>query len=210
MPQRFLEVSGFVLAGGSSRRMGRPKAGLVLGRETMLDRQIRLLRAVSRTVCVVGPDAGSVGVEPVIRSPVPPGVQFVSDALAGRGPLGGIYTGLLHTRTEFDLFIGCDLPFLDARLLRTLCDRALASGADATVAESRDHRLQPLVAVYRRRALLAVRSSLERGDNRVTSFYRRVRCQVVRWPELARAGFSPRIFANMNTVEEYETARRRL
>ena len=199
-----------MLAGGASRRMGRPKAALALGRETMLDRQVRLLRAVSRTVWVIGPGAGSADIEAVTRSLTLSAVPVIADALAGRGPLGGIYTALLHTRTEFNLLIGCDLPFLEARLLRTLCDRAIESGADATVAESRDHRIQPLVAVYRRRALLAVRASLERGDNRVTSFYRRVRCRVVRWPELTRAGFSPRLFANMNTSEEYESARRRL
>lgn len=208
MPRRSLEVSGFVLAGGLSLRMGRPKAALVLGSETMLERQIRLLRAVSRAVCVVGPASG--GIKTLVSSMTPPGVNFIPDELDACGPLGGIYTGLLHSRTEFNLFLGCDLPFLDARLLRALRDRALESGADATVAESRDRRLQPLVAVYRRRALPAVRASLERGDNRVSSFYRRVRCQVVSWPELARAGFSPRIFANMNTLEDYARARLRL
>src|SRR5690242_14902178 len=58
MPQRLLSVAGFVLAGGLSRRMGRPKAALLLGDETMLARQVRLLKSVSRSVAVVGRPAG--------------------------------------------------------------------------------------------------------------------------------------------------------
>ena len=210
MPQRFLEVTGFVLAGGVSRRMGRPKPALVLGGETMLARQVRLLQAVSRSVTVIGPAAGSESLEAGLRSLASPDVPVILDRLPGRGPLGGIYTGLARTRTEFNLFIGCDVPFMEAHFLRYLCRRALRSAADATVPESHGLRIQPLVAVYRRRAVRAVRASLERGDNKVTSFYPRVRCLVIRWPEIARAGFSTRIFDNINTPEDYQRALRRV
>ena len=123
----------------------------------MLVRQVRLLTAVSRAVVVVGPSASSERLGTVIRSLAPTDVSVIPDQLPGRGPLGGIYTGLLHTRTEFSLFLGCDLPFMEDRFLRYLSERAIACGADATVPESVEHRLQPLAAVYRRRALGATR-----------------------------------------------------
>jgi len=204
MRHRFLSLTGFVLAGGASRRMGRPKAALVLGHETMLVRQVRLLTAVSRAVVVVGPSASSERLGTVIRSLAPTDVSVIPDQLPGRGPLGGIYTGLLHTRTEFSLFLGCDLPFMEDRFLRYLSERAIACGADATVPESVEHRLQPLAAVYRRRALGAVRASLARGENKVTRFYSRVRCQVLPWRDIARQGFARRIFDNMNMPDDYE------
>jgi|SRR5579863_55181 len=209
MPRRYLEVTGFVLAGGASRRMGRPKAALVLGGESMLARQVHRLEAVSRTVAVIGPAEGSGTLAGTILALTPPGTAVIPDALAGRGPLGGIHTGLRHTHTEFNLFLGCDLPCMEARFLRYLCDRAIELQGDVTVPESPGHGLQPLVAVYRRRALPAIRSSLERGNNKVASFYPRVRCAVVAWPELARAGFSRLIFDNINTPDDYERARRR-
>ena len=53
--RRFNEVSGFVLAGGASRRMGFDKARLPFGSERMVDRQIRLLRAICRSVSIIGP-----------------------------------------------------------------------------------------------------------------------------------------------------------
>lgn len=209
MPQRFHDVTGFVLAGGASLRMGRPKAALTFGGETMLERQVRLLRSVSRTVEVIGPAPGAPDREAVAHALGSVGVAIVPDALPGRGPLVGIYTGLMHTHTEFNFFLGCDLPFMEARFLRFLVQQALSSAADATTPHSADRRVQPLVAVYRRRALPAVRTSLESGENKVTRFYPRVRRRAVRWAEIARAGFSSRIFDNINTPEDYERAVRR-
>ena len=99
---------------------------------------------------------------------------------------------------------------MEARFLRYIAAKSLACGADVTVPESRDWRLQPLAAVYRRRARVAVKASLESGENKVTRFYSRVRCEVVKWREIAQAGFPSHIFDNMNTPADYENAVRRL
>jgi molybdopterin-guanine dinucleotide biosynthesis protein A len=198
MLDRFVSVSGFVLAGGASRRMGRDKAKLVLGEETMLERQIRLLRRVCRSVTVIGPPENFARVD----------VPVFPDELLGRGPLAGIYTGLSLSRTELNLFLGCDMPFMGARFLRFLCERACTSRADVTLPETRQQGLQPLSAVYRRRALGPIRARLAAGENEVSRFLPRVQCLVLPWREIARAGFPPRIFDNMNTREDYEAARR--
>lgn len=196
MPLRFPNLSGFVLAGGESRRMGRPKAELVLRGETMLARQVRLLQNICRSVTVIGRGSEI----PVLDVPAWP------DEIPGRGPAGGIYTALLHARTEFNLIVGCDLPFVDARFLRFLAQRALDEAADVTVPEARDSWIQPVCAVYRRRALAAVRWSLAADLNKTQDLVHRLQPRVLSWREIARAGFPPRILANMNTPEDYETA----
>jgi molybdopterin-guanine dinucleotide biosynthesis protein A len=196
--RRFTQLSGFVLAGGESRRMGTPKPLLELGGETLLERQIRLLRRVCPRVAVVGAPPGLPAV----------GAHVFADELPGRGPLGGIYTGLKHSRTEYNFFLGGDLPFMEARFLRFLACLAVREQADVTVPQTSDRRLQPLAAVYRRRALGAVRTRLEAGENKTSDFFHRVRCRVVSWREIARAGFLPRVFVNMNAAADYEAARR--
>ena len=122
-PRRFNEVSGFVLAGGVSRRMGFDKARLPLGPERMVDRQIRLLRAICRSVSIIGPPDRFADT----------GTQVYEDEIPGKGPLGGIHTGLRRARTEFSLFLSCDMPLMEERFLRYLCEQALASRASATV-----------------------------------------------------------------------------
>ncbi len=196
--RRFSEVSGFVLAGGASRRMGSDKARLRLGSESMVDRQIRLLRAVCRGVSILGPPN---------RFP-DAGVRVYADDIPGKGPLGGIHTGLRRARTEFSLFLSCDMPLMDARFLRYLCEQAIASRASATVPPSWAKGVYPLCAVLRRRVLSTVRSSLGLGQNQMGRFLNKVQRRTVSKAEFAQAGFSPRIFYNANTPEEYEKVRR--
>ncbi len=198
--RRLPTFTGFVLAGGASRRMGVNKAKLLLGDETAVERQVRLLRRVCRSVAVLGLPASF----DVL------GVAVVPDEVADRGPLGGLYTGLFRTRTELNLFLGCDLPFVDARFLYFLCRRALAGRAEAIVPISPDGRLQPLCAIYRRRSLGKVRRFLESGESQLTRLLLRLRTQAVPWPEITRAGFAPRLFVNMNTPQDYDAVRQRV
>jgi molybdopterin-guanine dinucleotide biosynthesis protein A len=178
--------------------MGYSKAHLLLGQETMLERQIRLLRSLCRSVAVLGPREELKSVE----------VPVFADEFAGRGPLAGLYTGLLRTHTEYNLFLSCDLPFMEVRFLRYLGARALEGEADVTVPESREREFHPLCAVYRRRALWAIRASLLAGENKVSRFFWRVRCRVLTAKEIARAGWGSRIFANMNTPDDYDAAKK--
>lgn len=181
--------------------MGRPKALLVLDGETLLARQLRVLRRVTKGATVVGRFEGlSEGLE------MPP----IADVLPGRGPLAGIYSGLLRTTTEYNMFLGCDLPYVDRQLLAFVAVRALEIKADVTVPRSLDGRLQPLCAVYRRRARYSIRTTLGECESRITAFFPRVLVNVIAWPELARAGFPASIFANMNTPEDFRLVARRL
>jgi len=198
MKHPFMSINGFVLAREASRRMGRDKAKLLLGQETLLGGRSCLLRSVCRSVRVVGPAENFEGLD----------AQVFPDGIPGRRPLGGIYTGLLHARTDFNLSVGCDMPFMEARILRYLCGRAFQGEADVTVPDTQERKLQPLSAVYRRRALGAIRASLAAGENKVSRFYSQVRCLVIPWHEIARTGFTSRIFDNIHTCSDYDAAKR--
>src|SRR5436190_7456871 len=148
MLHRFKSVTGYVLAGGASRRMGRPKALLVLDGVTMLERQLLLLRNVTGKVFVAGwPDG-------IPHSHLPKSARkfrFLPDEPLGRGPLGGIYSALKRSRTEYNIFVGCDMPFIGTEFLEYIYRTALHTRADVTVPKSRNRRLNPVCAVYRRR-----------------------------------------------------------
>jgi len=173
----------------------------------MLGREIRLLGAVSRQVFVVGAATRFAGgVDGAVQKL---GVTSFADELPGRGPLAGISTALARTRTEFNLIMSCDLPWMEAAFLRFLCRCACKSGAEVTLPVSPGGD-EPLCAVYRRRARWAIRTTLAAGQNQVSRSFPKVRVERLAWSEIARAGFPARIFDNMNTPEEYEAARRRL
>ena len=178
--------------------MGMDKARLPVGSESMVGRQIRLLCALCRTVAIIGPPD---------RFPEA-GIQVYEDEIAGQGPLGGLYTGLCKARTEFSLFLGCDMPLMDARFLRYLCQQALVSQASATVPPRGAKGVYPLCAVLRRGVLSTVRASLAMGQKRLGRFFEKLQRRTISKAEFARAGFSPRIFYNANTPEDYEKVRR--
>ncbi len=207
MQDRHVQLAGFVLAGGASRRMGRPKHDLTFGDGTLLSRTVRLAGSVARTVAILGPleRARKLRAEAYRFE-----LAAFPDEAPGRGPLSAILTGLNRTRLDFNLFLSCDLPFMTARFLRYLAAEAMESRADVTVAETPGQGFQPLSAIYRRRARWAIRTALDEGCNKVTSFYPKVNVRVLRWPELARIGIQPFIFDNLNTPEDYERSLRRI
>lgn len=195
--------------------MGRPKAYLPLGGEIQILRTARLLRSVCARVAAAGRIPGNFRPAREMQAQEGrEGISFCSDPLVviedvlpGLGPLGGIYSGLLSTRTEFNLFAGCDMPLLTARLLRILARRAFASEADVTVPEAAGGGFQGCCAIYRRRARAVIRASLGRGRSKVSDFYPRIRLEVIRWQEIRRQGFGPDIFMNMNAPMDYLAAK---
>ena len=128
-------IAAAILAGGLARRMGGVnKAGLRIGAERIVERQLRRLRAVAdrSSSCRTGSEEFS-----------DLGVEVVPDAIAGAGPLGGIYTALLASPRERTLIVGCDLPFLTLPLLERLAaavDGRAGDPAQRTRATNRSAR----------------------------------------------------------------------
>jgi len=123
-------AQAYVLAGGGSTRFGRDKALVEIDGVPMLLRMRALLGEVSQAVTVIAPPLRYAAL----------GVTAVSDRWEGQGPLAGIITALLSTNesgsgAEWNLIVGCDMPFLTREWLSYLAERALLSGA-----ESRDPR----------------------------------------------------------------------
>ena len=187
-------MTGIVLAGGKSRRLGRDKALLSVGNSTLIERIIGIVSQVADPVAVISnsPDK--------LRHL---NVPVVTDLMPGRGALGGIYTGLSMSRTHQSLFVACDLPFISADLLRLLIDQA--DGYDVVLPRSAGG-YEPLCAVYTRDCLDPIRSQLERGDLRIRAFFPSVRVKVVDRDALRPYDPEGRAFLNINTEEEYQQA----
>lgn len=133
-----------LLAGGESRRMGRDKAAIEIGGETMLARTARLAAEACDEVFV---SVRSLATGDALRRQWP----MVEDASDGTGPLAGIL-GALRARPDVDwLVLACDLPMLDAATLRALLDAANATRDAPAVAmqSERDGTPEPLCAVWR-------------------------------------------------------------
>jgi molybdenum cofactor guanylyltransferase len=197
-------VSAFttiVLAGGTSSRMGRPKALLPFGEERLVERIVGRFVAASREVIVVsGPH--------VPLPTLPHGVRVVEDEEPHQGPLSGLRYGLRATSEELVFVCGCDHPFL-ALPVAELLVRRCAAAADADGAWAAwNGSPQPLVAAYRRSILEIVEAMLASDERRIIRLERRASVIEVSAAELLAADPSGRSFVDVDTPEDYERALR--
>ena len=192
-------LSGIVLAGGRSRRLGLDKALIRTGSgQTLVEQAFSLL--VSRCddvhVVVDRPDR-----------PLPGALAgaAVPDQRPGCGPLGGIYTGLRNARHDLGIVLACDMPFVQQGVLDLLL--ACLSEADALVPRALG-RTQPLLAAYRKSCLPAIKAMLDRGELTVERLLERVHAVYLDEEALRAADPDLRSFFNINSREDLEQARK--
>lgn len=189
------DVAAFVLAGGKSTRMGADKAFVMLDGSTLLARALELARAVCGDVRVVGSGEKFAGSGPVVE-----------DVFRECGPLGGIHAALRASAAELNLMLAVDVPFVPAALLRHLVERARGSHAIATVPRA-GGGWQPLCAVYRREFGDVAEEALRGGRYKIGALFSDISVQAIGEDELARAGFAPGVFRNLNTQKDVVGAR---
>jgi molybdopterin-guanine dinucleotide biosynthesis protein A len=155
--------SGILLAGGASRRFGRPKIVEPVDGSPLFHRPLRaLLDSCDDIVIVVAPDAP----EP----PLPDGaerVSFARDPVAYEGPLAGTRVGLERVHAEYAVLVAADMPGVRSELLSLMAERATGTGRNA-IALRDGNGTRPLPAVLRiEPALTLARSLLETGERRL-------------------------------------------
>jgi molybdenum cofactor guanylyltransferase len=156
-------LSGILLAGGASRRFGRPKVVEPLDGAPLFHRPLRaLIDSCDEVVIVLEPDAAELQ--------LPTGadrVRFVRDRIAYEGPLAGTRVGLQDVHRDYAVVVAADMPGLTAQLLSLMAGRALSPGRKAVVL-SDDAGARPLPAVVMvAPALTLARALLESGERRL-------------------------------------------
>lgn len=142
MPQMISNMTGVLVAGGKSRRMGRDKRLLELGGQTLLQRSLSVLQSLFDEVLIA------------LAEPLPQltgqGYRVVMDRIPNCATLGGLYTGLSSASHPRIFAVGCDMPFLNPAVIRRLAERgAQVDVAMPTLATG----LQPMHAVYSKACL---------------------------------------------------------
>ena len=189
-------ATGIVLAGGSSRRMGRDKAMLQLGEQTALQHAAASVSRVCEELIIAA--AGRPAQHLPGLSPV-----WVPDPPGAAGPLAGLAAGLSAASHPIAIVVACDMPFLNDSLLALLLNAL--PGCDAAVPLA-GGRAQPLHAAYSRDCLPTIRALLRLGARSMFDLLTRLRVRYVaesRCLELDPEGLSS---FNMNTADDYRFA----
>lgn len=180
-----MESAGFVLAGGESTRMGRDKALLSYRGRTLVEVIASTVQEAAGTAAIIG-DPGRYG---YTSFPVYP------DRVARCGPMGGLFTALSVTLSDWNLVVACDMPKLSAEMLKSLIGRASESAAECVVATAPGGQWYPLCAVYHRRCLPAVDRAIRERRLKMQDLFAELRAITM--------VSNPADLANINTPKEW-------
>lgn len=184
-------ISGVILAGGDSSRMGSDKAFLPILGARFIDHVYLCMERLFSEVLIVTRT-------PAHYSDIP--CRKVIDMYPGLGALAGIHSGLLHATSERIFVAACDMPFISPTVVRYICSFA-AQGDLVLPYTSGGH--EPLHAVYARACLPAIEQVLEKGQRRVGAFFDHVRVIKIPVDAIIRLDPEEKSFCNINTPEDY-------
>ena len=183
----------FILAGGSSSRMGTDKSQLLIDAQTFTERIANTLKKVTDSVSIVG------------RSLDASSLPAVPDIYPQWGALGGLHAALNACDREWAIVVACDLPFVTSELFLHLAELRLDH--DAVVPVQMDGRPQPLAALYRVEACRQrATEMIEGGRRRPLDLLEAVKTRWVAFEEIRNLDQAERFFVNINTPEDYHEA----
>jgi len=183
-------VTGFVLAGGRSTRMGRDKAFLRVGRRTLVEHVAQRLRPSVTRLTVIGSAANAER----LRAIAAPGEPVLEDVRPERGPLMGVYTGLMAAADPVAVFVPCDMPWVEPELVARLV-AACAAGAAAAASVVPDDGWHPFPLAVRTVAARAAGALLDADRGAMRGFLDAVDARVLTIEE----SWLRRSFLNLNT-----------
>jgi len=196
-----LDTSCIILAGGKGLRLGRDKVLETVGiaNKSLLQQVISSVSSFCSDIIVVVAEKRSIH-----QFANHTELRIVADTFPGKGPLGGIYTGLVASDSFYNLVVACDMPFLNQALLHYL----LQLSADFDVVVPRVNNLvEPLHAVYAKSCLASIEYMIEQGKLSVYELLSLVRVRYAEAEEIEI--FDPKhlSFFNINTKADLEMAR---
>lgn len=195
-------ISAAVLAGGSSRRMGTDKRGLVIDGIALLRRAVLTAAAISRDVMVVAP-AGRMPPAALLR-----GLDWrpVFDRRPMAGPVAGLEAALLSARFKVLVVLPTDMPRLTPELLRLLLER-LMNGHNSCAALMYHDALQPFPLTIRCEALTVVSGLLDAQQRSMNGLLRTLSTQAVLEADWRHLDAERRALLNVNAPSDVPLAR---
>ena len=190
-------LTSIILAGGKSSRLGKCKLSESLCGKSLIEHVIGRLEPISNQLLIVTAEEQS-------RLLIPREAEVVTDLFPGKGPLGGIYTGLLASKSTYSLVVGCDMPFLNINLLRYMI--SLIHGFNAIVPQLEIDKIEPLHAIYSRHCIDIIQTQLEHEHLKISQTLDMLHVRYVQREECKRFDSQLLSFFNINSPSDLKRA----
>ncbi len=192
-----MEITSIILAGGKNLRLGRNKALEVIRGKSIINRVFERLEPISTQVVIVTSWA-QFDIE------LNHTADIVADIYPDKGPLGGLYTGLMASKSTFNIVVACDMPFLNTKLLGYMV--GLSEGYEAVVPRFDNDMIEPLHAVYSRDCLSRIDERLADNQLSIHAFISEANVRYIEQEEIRKIDPYLVSFFNINYQSDLDKA----
>lgn len=191
-----LPMTGIILAGGKSSRMGRNKAFLEWEGRPLIERTLDIFTSVFAEVLISANN-------PELYSQYD--LKVVPDNFLEMGPMGGLEACLKVAKYEYSFFAACDMPFLEEEVIRFM---AAQLGDEKILVPKIQEKIHPLHAFYHRDCQKELEAHLQDGHLKMTEFVKGNNTKYLTEGELGEFPNICQVLTNMNTPEDFSRLRR--
>jgi len=178
-----MNVTGIILAGGKSSRMGTDKGLVDLNGNPMITYSINVLKNVVSKVIIIANQPGYKQFN----------LDVYPDLIPNKGPVGGIYTALSCSKTEQNIIVSCDTPFITKKLLNNLLLES--KHYEVTIVKFKN-KIHPLIGVYNQSVKSIFEENIHKNKLKLGLVNQQNKLKVVSYND---CDFDEKTFFNINT-----------
>ena len=206
MKEKYSDITGIILSGGSSSRMGTDKGLLKFGSKSLIERSASLMSRIFKNILISTNDSESYSFL---------SLPMVEDQYKGYGPVSGIHAALVESSTDKNFILSCDMPLISEEMIRYIVEHNSEKPISVPSASGRS---QYLCGVYHK-SLIDIIEKMIRDSSESEKNNGKSSVSVKQLIENAGADiidaeslpfFNENIFFNMNTSQDFDFIKQKI
>ena len=193
-------TTGIILAGGRGQRFGKEKYLILLNNQSLLERVMTSIESICNEILVVTSRELYHEISGKNLK-----AKIIVDALPGKAAMGGLYTGLTFSNTNYALVVASDMPFLNSRLMQYMIDKI--DGFDAVVPRINNF-IEPLHAIYSKNCIENIKKLMDNGNLSLAKLLQTINTKYISNEEIELFDPCHLSFFNINTQLDLIRARK--
>ncbi len=183
------KITGIILAGGKSRRMGENKAILKIKNKTLIEMVFDQMKKVCDEIII----SSNTNEYDFLKA------KNIKDIYENIGGIGGIYSSLKNSNNEKNLIISCDTPFINYKFLEFLIKKS--GNYEITICKY-ENQIQYLIGIYQKKNIIKIKEEILKKNYSLRKIISKFNCQIIEINSIMKF-FNKNLFANLNTKKDY-------
>ncbi len=186
------QLTGIILCGGKSKRMGENKALLKINGKCIISYVVDILQPLCNEI-IISTNNKELDFLPYRK---------VNDIFNDIGPISGIFSALLKSTTNKNIVLSCDTPFINSNLLNQML--SYSHSYDIVLPKFNNH-LQTMTGFFSKNIIPAVNEEIGKGNYIPPKIYEKCKLKKI---EIDKRNpyYNENLFFNINSQDDYKKA----